>query len=337
MAEPTGGDRIDVLDLVSGIRDIYVDGPVVDGRFGAVTAMVVEPNGDLLIADDPSVAAGAEGVGTARLYRAPFGSIAAPRVSYTSGPAAVTSASSVGVAFRSRSGATFSCHVDSEAPVACGTGPLGTFAVGPLPDGAHVIDITAQDSFGTGPVARRRFTIDTRAPIAKIDNAATDETALDGFFTLRFSADEPASFQCAANGASFAVCDDGWRLAGLASGVHSLAVRAVDLAGNVGPSVVWRVNSVPSASARLTSVTVAGSGQSMTGSFTQSQRNLLIVRAACRRVGGRLVSKRVVIFRGGKRVRVARLVCVKPKKKVVKKKVVRKTTKEIPVQVRRTP
>jgi hypothetical protein len=61
---------------------------------------------------------------------------------------------------------------------------------------------------------------------------------------LRFSANEPATFQCQLDGGSFSPCSSPKGYARLATGVHRFAVRAIDAAGNVDStpsSTQWTV------------------------------------------------------------------------------------------------
>ena len=64
-----------------------------------------------------------------------------------------------------------------------------------------------------------------------------------------FTADEPASFTCSLDGATYTPCDSPTSHSGLDPGWHTFAVRATDVAGNVDPSpatVRWRTGPAPS-------------------------------------------------------------------------------------------
>jgi PKD repeat protein len=54
--------------------------------------------------------------------------------------------------------------------------------------------------------------------------------------SFSFTASEPASFQCALDGAAFTPCGSPQTYTGLGLGTHTLDVRATDLAGNVDPT-----------------------------------------------------------------------------------------------------
>ena len=85
--------------------------------------------------------------------------------------------------------------------------------------------------------------------------------------TARFtmSASEPATFQCSLDDATWTACGSTKTYQGLAEGPHDFRVRAVDQAGNVDPSPVWRpftvaapatsIDSGPTGSIRATTAT----------------------------------------------------------------------------------
>ena len=66
--------------------------------------------------------------------------------------------------------------------------------------------------------------------------------------TFAFSSSEAGSvFECRFDGGSFGACASGTAFSGLASGVHTFEVRAIDAAGNVDPTPVsysWTVDTV---------------------------------------------------------------------------------------------
>ena len=81
-----------------------------------------------------------------------------------------------------------------------------------------------------------------RALAAARQDSAPPSTSLSAQFpagnaaTFTFSADESASFSCSLDGAAYTPCSSPIRYTGLASGWHTFAVRARDVAGNVDPS-----------------------------------------------------------------------------------------------------
>jgi large repetitive protein len=127
---------------------------------------------------------------------------------------------------------------------------LGTWAFTPpanLPTGARQVRATATDPAGntSGTSATNTFTIDVNAPdtgIASGPPVITNSTSA----TFTFTATEAVlRYECSLDGAAFATCSTPVTFSGLGAGPHSLAVRAVDLAGNVDAtpaSATWTVD-----------------------------------------------------------------------------------------------
>jgi hypothetical protein len=118
-----------------------------------------------------------------------------------------------------------------------------------LADGTHTLDVRAKDGNGNvdSTPAHYGWTLDTVAPDTTISTyPANPSNAATGSFT--FSSDEiGAVFQCSLDAAAFAPCPDSYTTPALVNGSHTLAVRALDVAGNVDAtpaSYTWMV-SVP--------------------------------------------------------------------------------------------
>jgi outer membrane biosynthesis protein TonB len=73
---------------------------------------------------------------------------------------------------------------------------------------------------------------DTTAP----NTSATTTSLEDGAWTVTSTADESSSFECSLDGGEYAACGPNVTFDDLDNGKHTLAVRAVDEAGNVDPS-----------------------------------------------------------------------------------------------------
>jgi uncharacterized protein (TIGR03382 family) len=89
------------------------------------------------------------------------------------------------------------------------------------------------------------FTLDTRAPETTVTSAPKPSTT-SGAATFTFASDEAgATFECQLDAAaSFTPCATPLALSGFARGLHTLKVRAKDVAGNVDASpagVSWTV------------------------------------------------------------------------------------------------
>jgi len=151
-----------------------------------------------------------------------------PAVAVTSGPAALTNSTSAGFSFAADEPATFQCNLDGGGFEPCSS----PASYAGLPDGGHAFGVRATDVAGNVGAASASWTIDATAPQTTIDSApASRTTARSAAFT--FSASESATFQCRLDGGSFAPCGSPSSYAGLASGVHRFAVRAIDAAGNI--------------------------------------------------------------------------------------------------------
>ncbi|MBA2359637.1 MAG: hypothetical protein H0V79_01655 [Actinobacteria bacterium] len=152
----------------------------------------------------------------------------APAVAVTSGPAALTNSTSAGFSFSADEPSTFQCNLDGSGFEPCSS----PASYAGLSDGGHAFAVRATDAAGNVGAASASWTIDATAPQTTIDSApALRTTARSAAFT--FSASESAIFQCRLDGGSFAPCGSPSSYAGLASGVHRFAVRAIDAAGNV--------------------------------------------------------------------------------------------------------
>jgi hypothetical protein len=84
------------------------------------------------------------------------------------------------------------------------------------------------------------FLIDTTAPVTTITSGPAGTTTL-AEAAFEFSSSEPASFECALDGAPFGACVSPVRYAALALGSHTFRVRARDQAGNVEGAPAERV------------------------------------------------------------------------------------------------
>ncbi|QDE70500.1 cell envelope biogenesis protein OmpA [Myxococcus xanthus] len=168
----------------------------------------------------------------------------APETTIVSGPSGTTTSSSATFDFSSNeSPVTYQCSLDGAPFVAC-TDPQ-TFTG--LADGAHTLAVRAVDAAGNvdSTPATRTWTVDATAPDTTIVSgppAVTNSTSA----TFDFSSNEsPVTYQCSLDGAPFVACTDPQTFTGLSQGNHTLAVRAVDAAGNVDPTpatYAWTVD-----------------------------------------------------------------------------------------------
>jgi len=138
---------------------------------------------------------------------------------------------------------TFTCSLDGALASACAS-PI-TYTG--LAEGGHYIAISAVDAAGnlsTSP-AIFQWMVDVTAPttlITQVTPASSITNLADA--SIAFGASESATFECAIDGASYAACTSPVALSALTEGLHSIQVRATDVAGNTGSeaSHLWTVD-----------------------------------------------------------------------------------------------
>jgi hypothetical protein len=220
-----GEDLVKVVDLATGATEPYELG------FAAVTALGIDADGRLLVGDDPGVADGSGIAGLGRLWRVDVQPLGRPQAQITAGPARLSNAPTVGIAYGSRDGATFECRLDDGAYEACAGTGSGERSYTDLPDGEHRFWVRATDSV-TGLPASRRFRLDRAAPDVTVVLTETDVVE-GGTPRIRFAKYENAvTYTCTLDGVPFEPC--GWYepLPTLTPGTHVLRVVGVDAAGN---------------------------------------------------------------------------------------------------------
>ncbi|MBI3073454.1 MAG: hypothetical protein HYY84_15185 [Deltaproteobacteria bacterium] len=158
----------------------------------------------------------------------------APTVTFTSGPAAYTNATTATINFTTNDlSATISCAYNANAAITC----FSQSSWQGLADGTHTFIVQATDSLGNASDASvYSWTIDTTAPDTSFDGGPAQLSNVPSpTFSLACS-DPPCTFVCTLDDASPATCASTHTVLGLGEGSHSLAVHAIDLAGNVDPS-----------------------------------------------------------------------------------------------------
>jgi large repetitive protein len=152
----------------------------------------------------------------------------APAVAVTSAPRALANSRIASFSFAADEPSTFQCNLDGRGFEPCS---LPT-SYGGLSDGAHGFAVRATDAAGNVGAASHAWVIDATEPQTTLGakpRASTTSTSA----TLRFSASEPARFQCRLDRRAFSPCSSPKKYTGLTKGLHRFAVRAVDAAGNV--------------------------------------------------------------------------------------------------------
>jgi hypothetical protein len=195
--------------------------------------------------------------------------VATRAIAITSGPSGVVNSSSASFSFASSTpNSTFECRRDGSTFEAC-TSPR-TYSE--LADGSHAFEVRGIDEAGNpdDSPASRSWTIDTAAPDTSITGGPTGSVSSRSA-TFSFSKTEEGSFECRLDGGSFATCWWTATYSGLADGLHTFAVRAIDEAGNVDTSPASRTWTVDT-TAPETSITdgAAGTVSSRSATFTFS-------------------------------------------------------------------
>jgi hypothetical protein len=218
--------------------------------------------------------------GTAVTYQWRIDTIA-PTVTITQKPANPSNDKSPSFALTASEPASLQCKLDAGAFAAC-TSPT-TYAN--VADGQHTFTVRGTDLAGNlGPETSYSWTIDATGPTATITQKPTDPSNIKspGF---AFAASEPGStFACRLDAAALAPCTSPTTYTGLADGVHTFGVRAIDALGNPGALLTyqWTVDTAPP----TTAITQKPSSLSNTGSptfaFSSSESGSTF---ACRRDG----------------------------------------------------
>ncbi|MFM8829296.1 MAG: Ig-like domain-containing protein, partial [Actinomycetota bacterium] len=147
-------------------------------------------------------------------------------------PAAITASTSLSATLTGEPGTTFQCRVDGGGWATC-TSPVTRTG---LSDGTHSIEARLLDAAGNaGPVARQLWTIDTSAPADPPAIGDMPASTADSTPTFTFTGDGSTTFQCQVDGGAWTACTSPFTTDPLIDGVHTVKVRQVDAAGNLGP------------------------------------------------------------------------------------------------------
>ena len=144
--------------------------------------------------------------------------------------------------------AGYLCRLDSSAYAACSSAK----SYSKLSQGSHTFAVEARDAAGnTSTDSSFSWVVDTTAPPdPTIVDHPTDRSRSSAA-TLAFSDAEAAvSFECSLEGGEWMSCDSPQTYAGLGTGDHAFAVRALDAAGNQSGETAfdWQIVSNPAPS-----------------------------------------------------------------------------------------
>ena len=172
-----------------------------------------------------------------------------PPVISLQGPPDETEETSAAFTFAADEPATFLCALDSSSLTSCSAATGATYHE--LEPGEHRFVVQATDGAGNSASAVWSWTIvepppppDTSAPEIRLDgpDAETEETTA----TFVFSANEPATFECALDTAALTPCSAFASYGGLQPGPHEFRLRATDAAGNAATAAwAWTIVEPP--------------------------------------------------------------------------------------------
>ncbi|MBI2604295.1 MAG: hypothetical protein HYW56_02010, partial [Candidatus Harrisonbacteria bacterium] len=121
------------------------------------------------------------------------------------------------------------------SPVTLGAGGSYSKTV-TLSEGSNTITEVATDVAGNIETVTKQVTLDTVAPVVTITSGPSSPTT-ETSATFTFTANEPATFECALDAGAFGACASPKTYTGLGEGTHNVFVRARDAAGNLGAPV----------------------------------------------------------------------------------------------------
>ncbi len=172
----------------------------------------------------------------------------APNTTIVSRPAALTVASSAEFAFVADEAATFECSLDGLPYAGCSS-PVEYVQ---LSEGAHTFQVRAIDQVLNVDPTPASFTWTIIGVADQVNTMITSGPAsvtatTSATFTFTATA-APATFECALDGAGFALCTSPVSLEALSDGFHTFQVIATDALGNEDPtpaSYTWTIQTQP--------------------------------------------------------------------------------------------
>ncbi|MBI2692423.1 MAG: hypothetical protein HYX29_10830 [Solirubrobacterales bacterium] len=173
---------------------------------------------------------------------------------------------------------TANCSLDGASATDCtSTDGHGHVELTGLANGSHSFTINATDSLGWSSTFVRTFSVqtgppsDTQAPVVSISSPQTGSTIASSSTTLNFTATDNVGVTgttCRLDAGAATVCSAGQAYSGLSNGSHTIAVTAIDAAGNsASASTTFTVNVAPAdTTAPVVTITSPTAGQSISGS-----------------------------------------------------------------------
>jgi outer membrane protein OmpA-like peptidoglycan-associated protein len=210
-------------------------------------------------------------------------------------PASITSSTAATFSFsETKPGVSFQCSLDGATWTTC-TSPV-TFSG--LAGGPHTLLLRAVDDAGNISAGTQyAWTVQSTppAPPAILGGPAPATTAHATVFN--FSASTGTTLECSVDGGTYAPCPARLSMNSLSMGAHSLAVRAVDEAGNVSTPTVYNWDVLPRTGARglpTTSTLLVAANVTVAG-----RRDLLV---GCNLNAGSVRRCVVTLYHDGRRI-----------------------------------
>ncbi len=134
---------------------------------------------------------------------------------------------------------------DAADSATCSAGAF-SFNVGKIADDVYNFEVTQNDGSKTSGAANVQWTRDTLAPLVTFSSTPADPSYSRNA-EFQFSANESGvTFECRLDGGSFVSCSSPQNFSSLSLGAHTVDVRAIDAAGNMGAneSFGWDIDPI---------------------------------------------------------------------------------------------
>jgi hypothetical protein len=147
------------------------------------------------------------------------------------------------ISFSGEANGAFACRLNGGDWADCAS----PFETGALPDGQQRLEIRQTDDAGnTGPARTVEWLLKTRKPDPPTVNGVPSGTTRQRTMQMTMSGEQGATVECSLNGAAWASCRSPLTVSDLPQGLNRIAIRQVDVAGNLSNGVVftWTVDTV---------------------------------------------------------------------------------------------
>ena len=171
-----------------------------------------------------------------------------PQTVITAGPSGTTALNNPIFAFSSEAGTTFQCRLDGPGSAIGAFAPCTSPRAYPsLGDGSYTFSVRATDqALNTDPTpASRSFKVDTMGPGVTVTERPKNKIRTKkrkALVRASFSSEAGTTFECKLDRAAYAPCASPYRVKAVSKGGkgkrHTVAIEAIDAAGNVGDPVL---------------------------------------------------------------------------------------------------